>query len=90
MHYDGIQPQNDPHNGKPIIHIEGPSYAENQWTVSVSIGPHDETFYSETEEAQRLLEQYIDREIAELEKFRSRLRELLTKPKRNPWPDQEG
>ena len=88
---DSQQQQNESHDEKPIIRIEGPSYVETQWTVSVSIGPHQKTFYAETEaEAQQLTEQYIDHQIAELEQFRSRLRELLSKPKRNPWPGSEG
>lgn len=85
------QQQDELHEEKPIIHIEGPSYTETQWTVSVSIGPHHRTFYGETEEeAHKQMEQYIDQQITELEKFRSRLRELLGKPKRNLWPDKES
>lgn len=88
---DSQQQQNAPRNGKPIIHIEGPSYVETQWTVSVSIGPNHETFYGETEEeAQQQMEQYIDQQIAELEIFRTRLREILKKPKKSPWPDPES
>src|ERR1700682_3746624 len=32
------QQQNDAHEEKPLIHIEGPGYSVTHWTVSVSIG----------------------------------------------------
>lgn len=82
------QQQNDSHEEKPLIQIEGPSFTEEQWTISVSIGPNHRTFYGKTEEeAREQMERHTDQQIAELEKFRTRLRNILSQPKRDPWPD---
>src|SRR6266849_1887507 len=82
------QHQNDAQDEKPLIQIEGPSYREEQWTISLSIGPNHRTFHGKTEEeAREQMEQHLDHQIAELERFRTRLRNILSQPKRDPWPD---
>ena len=80
--------QDDLHEEKPLVQIEGPSYTEEQWAISVSIGPDHRTFYGKTkEEAQEQMEQHLDQQIAEIERFRTRLRGILSQPKKDPWPD---
>lgn len=87
---DNQQQYNEPYEEKPLIQVVGPSYKDEQWTVSVAIGPKHTTLYGKTEEATReQMEQYLDQQIAELEKARTRLRELLERPKKNLWPDHE-
>lgn len=82
------QQQNNTHEENPIIQVEGPSYKEEQWTIRVSIGPNDRTFYGKTkEEAQEQMEQHLDQQIAEIERFRIRLRGILGQPKKDAWPD---
>jgi demethoxyubiquinone hydroxylase (CLK1/Coq7/Cat5 family) len=82
------QQQNDLHEEKPLVQIEGPNFSEEQWAISVSIGPNQKTFYGKTEEeAREQMEKHLDQQIAELEKFRTRLRNILSRPKKDPWPD---
>lgn len=79
------QQQNDLYEEKPLVQIEGPSYIEEQWTIRVSIGPNDKTFYGKTrEEAQEQMEQHLDQQIAEIERIRTRLRGILSQPKKTP------
>ncbi len=55
---DSQQQQNGSQDEMPLIRICGPNFTVTQWTVRVGIGPHQKTFYTETEEeAQQQMEQ---------------------------------
>ena len=82
------QQHNNPTYETSLVKIEGPTCVGGQWEIGIAIGPSHKTLYGQTpEEIREQTERHIEQQIAELEKSRLRLQEILKKPKKDPWPD---